>query len=179
MPNTLFSIVIGLLMLLGSLLSYGIATAFIVQLGARLVRSGYTGVSFWKNVGVMTFTLLVTAAAHLVQIALWAIVLLLVGEISSIDQAFYLSAQNYAALGYGDIALSTQWRLLGPLEAINGLLLFGLSTAVMFAVMSRLVANRLRSQLRYIDKAVVVEESWRRPGSERRREDMSLSRLCR
>jgi hypothetical protein len=53
-----------------------------------------------------------------------------------------------------------------------------LSTAVMFAVMSPLVANRLRSQLRYIDKAVVIEESWRRPRSERRREDMSLSRSC-
>ena len=54
MPSTFVAIVIGLLMLLGSLLSYGIATAFIVQLGARLVRSGYAGVSFWKNVGVMT-----------------------------------------------------------------------------------------------------------------------------
>ena len=178
MPSTLFAIVIGLIMLLGSLLSYGIATAFIVQLGARLVRSGYTGVGFWKNVSVMTAVLLATAAAHLFQIALWATVFLLVGEISSIDQAFYLSAQNYTALGYGDIVLSSQWRLLGPLEAINGLLLFGLSTAVMFAVMSRLVANRLRFQRRYLDRAVVVEESWRRPGSERRREDMSLSRSC-
>ena len=39
-----------------------------------------------------------------------------------------------------------EFRLLGPLEAINGLLLFGLSTSVLFAVMSRLIANRLRFQ---------------------------------
>ena len=45
-------------------------------------------------------------------------------------------------IGYGDINLSDRWRLLGPLEAINGLLLFGLSTAVMFAVMSRLITIR-------------------------------------
>ena len=68
-----------------------------------------------------------------------------VGEISTFEKAFYFSAENYTALGYGDIVLSERWRLLGPLEAINGLLLFGLSTAVLFAVMSRLIANRLRA----------------------------------
>lgn len=56
----------------------------------------------------------------------------------------YFSAQNYTGLVYGDILLSERWHLLGPLEAINGILLFGLSTGVPFAVMSRLVANRLR-----------------------------------
>jgi hypothetical protein len=144
MPSAFLAIVIGLLMLLGSMLSYGIAVAFMVQLAARLVRSGYTGTSFWTKVGIMTATLVVTASAHLVQIALWAFVFMLVGEISTLDAAFYLSAQNYTALGYGDIVLSAQWRLLGPLEAINGLLLFGLSTAVMFAVLSRLVTSQLR-----------------------------------
>jgi hypothetical protein len=66
--------------------------------------------------------------------------------VAAFDRAFYLSAENYTALGYGDILLSPRWRLLGPLEAINGLLLFGLSTAVMFAVLSRLITNRLRHQ---------------------------------
>jgi hypothetical protein len=68
------------------------------------------------------------------------------GEISTFEMAFYYSAQNYTALGYGDAILSERWRLLGPLEAINGLLLFGLSTALMFAIMSRLVMNHLRYQ---------------------------------
>jgi hypothetical protein len=54
---------------------------------------------------------------------------------------------SYTSLGYGDIVLSGQWRVLGPLEAINGLLLFGLSTAVMFAVMSHLIMDRIRLQL--------------------------------
>jgi hypothetical protein len=83
---------------------------------------------------------------HLTQIALWAVIFLVCGEISTFEQAFYVSAENYTALGYGDVILSERWRLLGPLEAINGLLLFGLSTAVLFAVMSHLVANRLRHQ---------------------------------
>ena len=102
---------------------------------------------FCKNVTVMMVVTLVTAAAHLTQIALWALAFLMVEEISTFEVAFYFSAENYTALGYGDIVLSERWRLLGPLEAINGLLLFGLSTAVMFAVMSRLITNRLRVQL--------------------------------
>jgi hypothetical protein len=122
------------------------ATALIVHLVAHLLRTGYAGLSLWKNIAVMTIVSLVTALVHLIQIALWALAILTCGEASTFGNAFYCSAQNYTALGYGDFVLSERWRLLGPLEAINGLLLFGLSTAVMFAVMSRLIANRLHLQ---------------------------------
>jgi hypothetical protein len=132
---------------LGSLLSYGMATAVIVHLLARLIRAGFTGLGFWKNVAVMMILALVTAAAHLIPIAMWAVIFVMCGEIATFEKALYFSAQNYTALGYGDIVLSERWRLLGPLEAINGLLLFGLSTALMFAVMSRLITNRLHFQL--------------------------------
>jgi hypothetical protein len=138
---------LGICVLLGSLLSYGMATAVIVQLLVRLIRAGFTGLGFWKNVAVMMIVTLVTAAAHLIQIALWAVVFVMCGEIATFEKALYFSAQNYTALGYGDIVLSERWQLLGPLEAINGLLLFGLSTALIFAVMSRLITNRLRFQL--------------------------------
>ena len=91
----------------------------------------------------------ITAAAHLTQIALWAAAFLLCGQVSTLETAFYLSAQSYTALGYGDVLLSERWRLLGPLEAINGLLFFGLSTAVLFAIMSQLIAHRLRTETGY------------------------------
>ena len=136
-------LLVGTSVLLGSLLSYAMATDLIVRLTARLIRKGYTGPGFWKNVAVMMIVTLITAAAHLVEMALWAVVFLVCGEISTFDKAFYFSAVNYTSLGYGDIVLSDQWRLLGPLEAMNGLLLFGLSTALMFAIMSRLIAHRL------------------------------------
>jgi hypothetical protein len=152
------ALLLGTGVLLGSLLSYGMATALLVQLVARLIRTGYTGLAFWKNVAIMMIVSLFTAAAHLIQIALWAIAFLVVGEISTFERAFYCSAQNYTALGYGDIILSERWRLLGPLEAINGLLLFGLSTAVMFAVMSHLITSRLRLQIGGPGQAAVNPE---------------------
>jgi hypothetical protein len=140
-------LLVGLGTLLVSLLSYGIATALIIHLVVRLFRKGYTGLRFWKNVAIMTIVSLVTALVHLIQIALWALAILMLGEASTFGEAFYCSAQNYTALGYGDFILSGQWRLLGPLEAINGLLLFGLSTALMFAILSRLITTRLHLQL--------------------------------
>ena len=139
-------LLVGAAALLVSLLSYGVATALLVRVAVGLIRRGYAGLRFWKNVVVMTVVTLITAAMHLTQIALWAVIFLACAETSTFDQAFYVSAENYTALGYGDIILSERWRLLGPLEAINGLLLFGLSTAVLFAVMSHLIANRLRHQ---------------------------------
>jgi hypothetical protein len=140
-------LLIGMGFLLVSMLSYGVATAHLLERVARVMRSGLAEPRFWKNVVVMAVVSLFTVAMHLTQIALWAVILLVCGAISTFEQAFYVSAQNYTALGYGDVLLSERWRLLGPLEAINGLLLFGLSTAVLFAIMSHLIANRLRHQL--------------------------------
>jgi hypothetical protein len=137
------NLVVGACAFLGSLLSYAMAVGLIVHLWLRLIRLDVTP-GFWKNVAIMMIVSLITAAAHLIQIALWAVVFLMCGETANFKQAFYCSAQNYTALGYGDVALSERWRLLGPLEAVNGVLLFGLSTAVMFAVLSRLITERLQ-----------------------------------
>ena len=152
-------LVVGIGVLLGSLLSYGMATELIVRVVAGLIRNGYAEQGFCRSVAVMMIVTLITAVAHLTQIALWAPVFLMCGEISTFEKAFYFSAVNYTALGYGDIVLSERWRLLGPLEAINGLLLFGLSTGVMFAVMGRLIANRVHLQLGQPGEAAVNPES--------------------
>jgi len=138
-----FALLVGTGAMLVSLLSYGTATALIVQLVVRMIQRGYAGLRLWKNIAVMIIVSLVTALVHLIQVVLWALAILLCGVPLTFEDAFYCSGQNYTALGYGDVLLPGRWRLLGPLEAINGLLLFGLSTAVMFAVMSHLIASRL------------------------------------
>jgi hypothetical protein len=138
------SLLVGAGVFLVSLVCFAMTTTLIVNLGLRLIR---TALGFWKSVAIMMIVSLVTAGTHLIQIALWAVVYLICGEVVSFKQAFYCSAQNYTALGYGDVHLSERWQLLGPLEAVNGLLLFGLSTAIMFAVLSRLTANRLHREI--------------------------------
>ena len=140
------NLVIATGMLVGTLFCYALASALMVRLVARALSGENADPGFWKTVAIMTIVTLITAATHLIEIAFWAMVLLLCGETATFETAFYVSAQNYTALGYGDIAPPERWRLLGPLEAINGLLLFGLSTAVLFAVLNRLMAHHFRHQ---------------------------------
>jgi hypothetical protein len=152
------ALLIGLGTLLACQLSFALVTAFIIHLVVPLIRKGYIGRSLWKNITVMTIVTLLTAAGHLIQIAIWAITLLLVGAMPmpTFEKAFYISAENYTALGYENV-LADKWRLLGPLEAINGLLLFGLSTAVMFAILSRLIASRLGHRHEQVDGAAATD----------------------
>ena len=82
--------------------------------------------------------------AHAVEIGLWAWLFMLCGEFRHFGTAFYHSAVNYSTLGYGDIVMSPQWRMLGPMEAANGALMFGVSTAMIFAVIQQLVTIRFR-----------------------------------
>jgi len=152
-PQMILPLVVASVLLFSSLLVYGTAMHLIVLVVVRLIRSGARDLGFCKSVAFMAMVTAITAFAHLTQIAVWAAAFLLCGQVSNLEAAFYLSAQSYTALGYGDVLLSERWRLLGPFEAIDGLLFFGLSTAVLFAIMSQLIAHRLRTETGYQGEA--------------------------
>jgi voltage-gated potassium channel len=61
------------------------------------------------------------------------------------ERAFYFSASTYATVGYGDLILPSNWRLLGPLEAITGVLMSGISVCLLFALVTRLLDRDTRS----------------------------------
>lgn len=90
-----------------------------------------------NDFAIITLVISVAFVAHLVEIGLWAILLVLCKEFQELGTAYYHSAVNYTTLGYGDLLLSPAWRLLGPLEATNGALMFGVSAAVVFAAVQR------------------------------------------
>jgi voltage-gated potassium channel len=64
---------------------------------------------------------------------------------SSWESALYFSASSYATVGYGDVVLPSNWRMLGPLESIIGVLMCGISVSVLFATVTRLVSQRAPS----------------------------------
>ncbi len=72
------------------------------------------------------------------EIWLWAWVYLLVGAFEKIEVALYFSTVSFTTLGYGDILLDEKWRLMGAFEAANGIIIFGLTTAVVVAAFQRL-----------------------------------------
>jgi hypothetical protein len=79
----------------------------------------------------------------LVQVILWGVLFLLLGEFTEVYEAVYHSAVNFASLGYGDIVMQKQWKLLGPLEAINGVLMLGMSAAALMAILQHMVKTQL------------------------------------
>jgi hypothetical protein len=89
--------------------------------------------SHLSEVTLLSSVMLLTLVGNFIQMAVWALLFLLLGEFSDFQMALYHSGVNFTTLGYGDIVMSEHWRLLGPLEAANGILMFGVSTAVMTA----------------------------------------------
>jgi len=94
----------------------------------------------------ISMVLLILFAGHLMQIAIWAGLFMFLGEFADFMTAFYHSAVNFASLGYGDIVMSEKWRLLGALEASNGVLMFGLSAGTLLAVMTNLFARHKETE---------------------------------
>ena len=100
-----------------------------------------------------SMVLLILFVGHLVQIAIWATLFMYLGEFSDFLTAFYHSTVNFASLGYGDIVMSEKWRLLGALEASNGVLMFGLSAGTMLSVMTNLFSHHRESEIKEIRNA--------------------------
>jgi len=106
----------------------------------RIVRPTLVGTS-----ALLTAVMLVMLAGTLLQIAAWAGLFVAFGEFEEFATAFYHSVVNFATLGYGDLVMSEERRLLGALEALNGVLMIGLTTGVLFAVLNELL-NRAWDQ---------------------------------
>jgi hypothetical protein len=91
--------------------------------------------------GIMTATVFTLMVGHMLEVFVWAGVYALVHAAPEGADLVYFAFVNYATLGYGDIVPVAQWRLLGPMAAMNGILLFGWSTAVIFEVMRKTIAE--------------------------------------
>jgi len=87
--------------------------------------------SFLASLTVITSVMLLLVIGNLAQVAIWGLLFQLLGEFQHFSEAVYHSAVNFSTLGYGDIVMSAEHKLLGPLEAINGVLMIGVSTAAL------------------------------------------------
>ena len=137
-------LVIGTGVILCTVVIHALAVITVVHVLRHERRLGRAGAGFWRDVIIVAGTVMLALGAHLIEIAAWAVVFTLCGEFPHLTAAFYHSAVNYTSLGYGDVVMSASWKLLGPLEAGDGMLMFGVSTAMLFAVTLRLLQVRFR-----------------------------------
>ena len=96
----------------------------------------------------LLIAMLILTAGNLLQITLWGILFLALGEFTEFYEAVYHSGVNFASLGYGDIVMSKDWKLLGPLEAVNGVLMVGMTGAALMAMLQRLIMKQHEQRTR-------------------------------
>ena len=93
---------------------------------------------------LLSLVMLLMLFGNFIQMALWAVLYLLLGEFADFSTAVYFSGVTFSTVGYGDVVLSEHWRLLSPLEAGNGILMFGVSTAMMTATLADIIKRHNR-----------------------------------
>jgi len=131
----------GMALVIATVLVHAVGThALILFLGRRygnasgLIRSH-------KSLPAVIWTAIVLMALHVIEIQLWAVTYMLVlpeDPLDTYEKALYFSFVTFTTLGYGDVTLSTHdWRILSGIEAMDGILLAGWSTALLFVVVQR------------------------------------------
>jgi hypothetical protein len=137
----LIPVIVGLAATLATIVIHGFVLHAVVVSLRRDLKRGVLGERIWVNMTFIMVAILLALAGHLGEIALWALTLDISGAVPDIGAAIYSSAGSYTTSG-SDIALPPQWKLLGPFEAVDGMLMFGVSTAFIFAVVNRLIHAR-------------------------------------
>jgi Ion channel len=93
---------------------------------------------FAMNLAGLSLTTLWMMAALSAQVWVWSLLFLRLGLFDGTEPALYFTLQAFATLGFGDLPLPQEWRLLSGMVAANGFLVFGFSTAFLFEIISRL-----------------------------------------
>lgn len=108
----------------------------------RLRRRGPpAGQRLWPAARVLIDIVACAVLLHLLEIMLWAFLYTSGGAVPDLQTACYFSAVTYTTTGYGDVVLPEEWRLIGGIEALTGILMCGLSTGLFFTVFAHLLGH--------------------------------------
>ncbi len=94
--------------------------------------------SLWESFRILIRVVYGLLVLHILQIIVWAVCYQWNGCFADFETAFYYSATSYSTVGYGDVIPPGNWRILGAVEAVTGILMFGWSTGVLFSVVNHL-----------------------------------------
>ena len=131
-----FQFLIGTLVSLVNIMIHALVTVGAIGI-ARTAGLRHTVWPRWHLMAVMVGTAAALMVAHTLEILIWALAYRVIGAVPPGSEVLYFTFVNYTTLGYGDITPVPEWRLTGPMAAMNGILLFGWSTAVLFEVLRK------------------------------------------
>jgi hypothetical protein len=128
-------LIVGMLPSLANIVVHALIMAALSWAAHRTAYRARAASARIRLVLVMMATVSVVMVAHFTEIVIWGVTYAVVEAVPQRVDAFYFAFVNYTTLGYGDILPVRHWRLLGPMAAMNGVLLFGWSTAVIYDVL--------------------------------------------
>ena len=137
------SIVVGLLLSIVTIGVHGLGTIVWISYLQKMANNADPARKrrlLWQ-LRILSFSAGILLLMHIVEVTIWAVVyLLLVHQqpLGNIEEAIYFSTVTFTSLGYGDVVLEEPWRLLSAIQAMTGILVFGWSTALLFAVVQRI-----------------------------------------
>ena len=115
-------------------------TMIIIRIARSAVRRS-TSRPLLYLAAVMIATSLVLMGAHTLEVFVWSLAYAIVNAAPDDANLVYFAFVNYTTLGYGDVTPLAKWRLLGPMTAMNGVLMFGWSTALIFEVLIKAIGQ--------------------------------------
>ena len=96
----------------------------------------------FRLIAIMIATVSVLMVAHFAEVLVWSLAYAIASVAPAGTDLVYFAFVNYTTLGYGDVTPVERWHLLGPMTAMNGVLLFGWSTAVIFEVLLKTLESQ-------------------------------------
>ena len=142
----LAQILIGSLMIALTVVIHTLGIIFLIRLLTAGVPRLRPAQSYLGMVEILVVTVLAMFFLHTLEIWSWAAFYVWIGEFEELQRALYFSTVTFSTLGYGDITLQEKWQLLSSFEAVNGVILFGVSTAFVFAVIQKLYQSANKKQ---------------------------------
>ena len=139
---TFSNLLVGLPVMLLCLVAQVASLFWCVRYYVRQSTRDFRGQGFLSGIRPLIVATLVMMVGNLVQIALWGGLFLWLGEFEQAYDAMYHSAVNFSSLGYGDIVMSRNRKLLGPLEAVNGVLMLGMTAAALMAIVQHMIKSQ-------------------------------------
>ena len=103
----------------------------------RYASVGLSDARFWPVTRRLVGVAWGLVVLHLIEISVWALFYWWQQCLPDMESSLYFSGVTYTTVGYGDLVLPMEWRLLGSVEGLTGILMCGLSTGLFFAVVSK------------------------------------------
>ena len=132
----LTQLLIGTLMLALTVVWQALAFDFIIRKTQNLTHAKINKITkSWKSI-ILTIVTLSVSFVLIFEVWIWGMLYLIIGVFTDLETALYFSTSSFTTVGFGDVYLGKDWRLLSTIEAMNGFILFGWSTAFIFEIVS-------------------------------------------